>query len=120
MEQQMLQLINQRRKAAGLQEMSLDGNLSTAARNHSAYMSSGRGRCGHVGEGGSSPFDRAKTAGYNGQVIGETVACGYTTAQAAVDGWWSSPPHKAILMSQNGRQIGLGWSNNFQTGLVAR
>lgn len=120
LEQQMLALINQRRKAAGLQEMSLDGHLTTAARDHSSYMSGGRGRCGHVGAGGSSPFDRAKTAGYNGQVIGETVACSYTSAQAAVDGWWSSPPHKAILMSQNGRQIGLGWSNNYQTALVAR
>jgi uncharacterized protein YkwD len=116
----MLQLINQRRKEAGLQEMSLDGHLSTAARDHSTYMAGGRGRCGHVGEGGSSPFERAKSAGYNGQVIGETVACSYTTAQGAVDGWWSSPPHKAILMSPNGRQIGLGWANNYQTALVAR
>ena len=120
LEQEMLTIINQRRKAAGLQEMSLDGRLTDASSGHSQYMSGGRGRCGHVGASGSSPFDRAKTAGYNGQVIGETVACGYTSAQAAVDGWWSSPPHKAILMSQNGRQIGLGWSNNYQTALVAR
>lgn len=120
LEQDMLVIINQRRKAAGLQEMSFDGHLTNAARGHSQYMSGGSGRCGHVGASGSSPFDRAKTAGYNGQVIGETVACGYRTAQAAVDGWWSSPPHKAILMSQNGRQIGLGWSNNYQTALVAR
>lgn len=120
LEQQILELINQRRQAAGLQIVSMDGTLSNAARSHSAYMSGGHGRCGHVGQGGSSPLDRAKSAGYNGQVIGETVACGYTTAQGAVDGWWSSPPHKAILTSPQGRQIGIGWSNNYQTALIAR
>ncbi|KXK10446.1 MAG: Cysteine-rich secretory protein family protein [Microgenomates bacterium OLB23] len=120
LEQQILELINQRRTAAGLQTVTIDGALSTAARNHSTYMASSRVGCTHIGQNGSSPLDRAKSAGYNGQVIGETVACGYTTALGAVDGWWSSPPHKAILTSPNARQIGIGWAQNHQTALMAR
>lgn len=120
LEQQVVQIINQRRREAGLNELSVDGYLSNAARGHSQYISGGRGRCGHIGQGGSSPLDRARTAGYRGQIIGETVACGYTTAQTAVDGWWSSPPHKAVLMTPAARQIGMGWANNYQTALVAR
>jgi len=122
LEQEIFQLVNQRRKAAGLNELALDGNLSTAAKNHSTYMAGGHGmeRCNHFESDGSSPVDRAKTAGFNGILVGETVGCMYTTAQGIVDGWWSSPGHKAILTSSQGRLIGVGWSQNYQTALVAR
>ncbi len=119
LEQQVVQLINQRRRSAGLGEVQIDGHLTTAARGHSTYMSSSK-KCGHTGANNSNPFDRAKDAGYRGQVIGETVGCGFMTAEGVVQGWWDSPGHKAILTSQNARQIGLGWVNNYQTALVAR
>jgi|GEM_PF-1783945 len=117
LEQQTVDEINKRRKDKGLREVTINTQLTQAARRHSADMSS-KNFCGHTGSDGSDPFQRTKDAAYAGQAYGETVACGSRTAMQTVDMWWSSPPHHAILTNASIREIGLGWVNTHQTAVV--
>ena len=116
LERDTINLINQRRKAAGVGELAINGALTQAARRHSADMSS-HGSCNHTGSDGSDFVKRTNDAGYK-QAYGETLACRLTTAQAAVDGWWNSPPHKAILTNGGVKNIGLGWGGSYATAVV--
>lgn len=117
LETQTIAEINKRRKDVGLPVVTVNAQLTAAARRHSADISSRR-VCGHTGSDNSDPFKRARQAGFLGQIYGETVSCGARTPQAAVNGWWSSPPHHAILTNSGIKQIGLGWVNNYQTAVV--
>lgn len=117
LEQQTIDEINKRRRDVGLRDLKLNNELTQAARRHSADMSQNN-FCGHNGTDGSNPFQRAKDAGYRGSAYGETVACGARTPLQAVDMWWSSPPHHAILTNGGISEIGLGWVNVSQTAVV--
>jgi uncharacterized protein YkwD len=118
----MVNLINQRRAAMGLHTLRVNEQLTIATRRHSADIGPKR-LCQHNGTDGSSPWSRAKDAGYTGYASGEVVACNYSTAQGAVDGWWNSPGHYAILVGAAPNEIGCGWWVNsegygWQTCLV--
>lgn len=117
LEQQTVDEINRRRKEVGLRELRVNSQLTQAARVHSADMSA-KNECGHIGSDGSKPSDRVKDAGYSGRAYGETVSCWARTPQQAVDGWWGSPPHHAILTNGTITEIGLGWVNTHQTAVV--
>ncbi|MFQ5451987.1 MAG: CAP domain-containing protein [Candidatus Paceibacterota bacterium] len=117
LEKQTVTLINQKRSSEGLAPVSINSQLTNAARRHSADISSKR-ICGHTGSDGTDPWDRVRAAGYTGRLYGETVSCGARTAEQAVNGWWSSPPHRAILTNSGIREIGLGWVRNYQTAVV--
>lgn len=44
----------------------------------------------------------------NLNLAGENIARGYATGQAAVQGWWQSPPHRDNLLEPRYRMIGVG------------
>jgi uncharacterized protein YkwD len=121
-EQEMVNLINQRRTGMGLSTLRVNEQLTMAARRHSADIGPNR-LCQHNGTDGSSPWSRASDAGYAGFASGEVVACNFSTALGAVDGWWNSPGHYAILTGVSPNDIGCGWWINsegygWQTCLV--
>jgi uncharacterized protein YkwD len=118
-EQATLDEINARRRNAGVAPVRAIASLTQAARSHAAWMDQGAGmsRCGHAGEGGTNPQQRARSAGYPGYGIGEIVACAYPTPKGAVDGWMSSPGHKAIMLSRQFRVVGIGWSGAQAVGV---
>lgn len=101
----------------GLSILSVNSQLVAAARRHSKDLSE-RGFCGHTGSDNSTPWTRAREAGYTGRVYGETVGCGYPTAAAVVDAWWGSPGHKAVLTYSGATVIGMGWWERRQTAMV--
>ena len=121
-ERQMVDLINQRRAGMGLPTLRVNEQLTMASRRHSADIGP-KALCQHNGTDGSSPWSRAHDAGYTGYASGEVVACNFSTAQGAVDGWWNSPGHFAILTGASPNEIGCGWWINsegygWQTCLV--
>lgn len=116
-EETIVELVNQRRSEMGRGRLSVNFQLVHAARRHSRDLAE-KGRCGHTGSDGSDPWQRAIEAGYTGVLYGETVGCGYTTPQAVIDGWWSSPPHREILTNPSVTHIGVGWWDSRQTALV--
>lgn len=123
-EQETVRIINQRRRDGGIGQLDVNFQLVGAARRHAQDIHQ-HGLCQHEGTDGSSPWSRVRDAGYTGQPLGEVAGCGYTTPSAVVDGWWSSPPHKAILTDPNATEIGIGWYPNtggsaHQVGVTGR
>ncbi len=69
----------------------------------------------HDGRDGSKPAARATRAGYVWREVGENIAAGQTTAEAAVQGWIDSPPHCANLMSPQFTEMGVAYAVNLQS-----
>jgi uncharacterized protein YkwD len=107
-EQETIRIINERRVGMGLGELRMDLALNAAARRHS-YDIGPPALCQHNGTDGTSPWDRITQAGYSGWGAGEVVACNYVTPLDAVDGWWDSPGHFAVLTDPAVNDIGCGW-----------
>ena len=122
-ETQVVQLINQERAAQGLPPLNIDSRLVQAARRHSQDMATNN-FFDHIGSDGSTPGQRIREAGYNFVSAGETIAGGYPSPSSVVQGWMSSPPHRAILLGdfvdvgvgyvyQPGSYYGHYWTANF-------
>ncbi len=118
--QRVLELVNRARSqartcgdrrlpAAG--PLRLNSLLGRAALGHSEDMA-GNGFFGHDGSDGSTVMVRATRAGYAGRAIGENVAAGQATPEAAVDGWVKSPPHCANLMNAVFTEMGIAFVVN--------
>jgi len=60
----------------------------------------------HTGRDGSTVDGRATRAGYDWRAIGENIAAGQVSADAAVRGWINSPGHCANIMSPAFSEMG--------------
>lgn len=72
--------------------------LAAAATSHSQSMAL-NGFFAHQGTDGSAPADRARSAGYMGTRVAESIAAGMSSAASAVQGWLASPEECSRLMS---------------------
>jgi hypothetical protein len=91
--------------------------LSQAAFVHSTEMATLR-YFSHQGKDGSQVGDRARAAGYAWQHIGENIASGMRTPEEAVAGWIASPGHCANLMNPAFTDMGSGYSETPENGIV--
>ena len=64
--------------------------LAAAATSHSQSMAL-NGFFAHQGTDGSAPADRARSAGYTGTRVAESIAAGMGSAAARCRGWLASP-----------------------------
>lgn len=71
----------------------------------------------HTGRDGSTVDGRATQAGYPWRNIGENIAAGQMTADAAVQGWIKSPGHCANIMSPAFREMGAAFVVNAQSSM---
>ncbi|WP_285961922.1 CAP domain-containing protein [Pseudomonas tohonis] len=72
--------------------------LAAAATSHSQSMAF-NDFFAHQGTDGSAPADRARSAGYTGTRVAESIAAGMGSAASAVQGWLASPEECSRLMS---------------------
>jgi uncharacterized protein YkwD len=93
-DQEILQLVNQHRKSMGKIDLIMNQTIWDEAMQHSGNMANGTVAFSH--DGFSDRINRIKTA-IGGSAAAENVAYGYPTAQSVVDGWLSSPGHKANM-----------------------
>jgi uncharacterized protein YkwD len=100
---------SERLPAAG--PLRLSATLNRAALAHSGDMAA-KGFFSHDGSDGSSVMVRASRVGYAGRAVGENIASGQTTPEAAVEGWIKSPPHCANLMSGAFTEMGVAYVVN--------
>jgi uncharacterized protein YkwD len=114
-----LALANAERTKAGCAALTLNPQLTTAAQKHSQDMAAHRSMS-HTGSDGSSPGDRIKAAGYNAASWGENVAYGYSTPDAVMTAWMTSPGHRANIVDCSFKDIGIGlaqpgsyWTQDF-------
>lgn len=116
LEQQMLDLVNQERQAAGLNPLAPDPELTEVARRHSADMFA-RGYFAHDTPEGLTPFDRMRQANVRYLIAGENLALA-PTIPVAHTGLMNSPGHRAnILRPQFGR-VGIGVMDGGMRGLM--
>ena len=94
----LLEAMNRRRSAHGLEPLELDRRLNLAAADRAADMFA-LGYFDHVSPDGRSPFLKVTGRGYSYRAVGENLAAGYGTAEAIVDGWMRSPGHRANILS---------------------
>jgi uncharacterized protein YkwD len=105
---QVVALINQARVAQGCAPLAVNSALRQAAQAHSTDMLE-HDFFSHTGSDGSSPEDRMARVGYAYSSWGENIAAGYSTADEVVDGWMSSPGHRANILNCAFDDTGVGY-----------
>ena len=98
--------INAYRRTKGLKPLSLDAELTTAAKAHASDLAKWD-RISHYGSDGSNPWDRVKRAGYNAKVAAENVGTGQINFSEVLKGWQESPGHNKNLLMSDVDHIGL-------------
>lgn len=107
---ELLILINAERQARGLDPLYMSAELCAAAMIHVRDMVFNR-FVEHTGSDDSTPYSRICGTEYcegTGAIYtGENVAAGQTTIEAVVDGWMDSALHRANILSENFREMGI-------------
>lgn len=108
-----LDLVNAQRKAAGVQELSMDKDLLDCAMKRADEIAV---LYSHTRPDGSTIFEM------NDKIYGENIAVGYSSAADVMSGWMSSIGHKANILDEDYTTIGIGcfvingicyWVQNF-------
>ncbi|PWK50347.1 CAP domain-containing protein [Actinoplanes xinjiangensis] len=100
------ELTNAQRKSHGCGAVTVNANITRAARAHSVWMAK-TGTFSHAGSGGSTFSARVKAAGYQ-RPGGENIAWGYRSADAVVQAWMKSPGHRANILNCKFKTVGVG------------
>jgi uncharacterized protein YkwD len=99
--------INAQRSANGLAALSQNGNLQEAAQGL-ACDNAARGAVSHVSADGTRLQGRLRRAGYRFTAASENVYMGGGSAAGAVEWWMGSSGHRANILTQGIRDIGVG------------
>lgn len=99
-------LINTYRKANGLKPVTLNVELTNAAKAHAKDLAKWD-RISHYGSDGSNPWDRVKRVGYNAKVAAENVGTGQVTFAEVMKGWQESPGHNRNLLMSDVDNMGI-------------
>jgi hypothetical protein len=108
-ESEVIDLVNVEREAAGLPPLSYDTSLANAARGHSEDMGL-QDYFSHTSLDERTVGDRIEDAGYTWNAYGENIAAGQPTPEDVIDGWMSSPDHRANILDPNFCDIGVGYA----------
>jgi len=95
--------INQVRRANRRQPLVYNAKLEQAARRQASLMATRDELSHNLGE---TLRERVRAAGYIG-AVGENVAGGHPTLEAAIEGWLASPAHNRTLLSDKFTEFGL-------------
>jgi len=108
-ESDLVALINAYRTSNGLQAVSPNGALNSAAGWMAGDMAA-RNYIGHVSSDGRSPTQRMWAFGYpaTSMYTGEDLGAGYGTAKAGLAGWQASAAHNAVLLNPYYDALGIG------------
>ncbi len=104
----MLDSVNSLRQAAGAAPLTLDSNLTAAAATHSQDMSN-QNRPWHFGSDGSSPIDRVRRTGFDGELIGENISETYETELETLGAWMDQPDTRRVILDRSARRMGFSW-----------
>lgn len=116
LERRMLDLVNEERRAQGLQPLAPDPELTEVARRHSADMFM-RGYFAHDTPEGITPFDRMRDAGVRFLTAGENLALA-PTIEVAHTGLMNSPGHRANILRKEFGRVGIGVMDGGMRGLM--
>jgi len=105
--QEVVNLTNQKRTAAGLSALSLNQNLSNAAYTKGQDMIA-KDYWAHVAPDGTQPWKFITSFGYKYRYAGENLARDFSNANDAVNAWMNSPSHRENILNPKYKEIGIG------------
>jgi hypothetical protein len=108
-EQEVVDLVNKEREAAGRNPLYVNYQLQVAAWLHNEHMVK-TGCFSHTACGNGNPGDRIKQSGYQGGTWGENIAKGQRTPAAVMDAWMNSSGHRANILSTKYVDIGVAYN----------
>jgi uncharacterized protein YkwD len=115
-------VLNAERARHDLSPLRLNRKLSTAARRHSRAMVRER-FFSHTSPGGATFVDRIRATGYlsgaRSWSVGENIAYGSgsrSTPRSIGRAWMNSPGHRANILSESYRSIGIGIASGTPVG----
>ena len=110
-EKSVLTLINKERSKVGAPALSASPSLTQLARFHSNDMATS-GVFSHSGSKGDSFGERISWGCDRYSYAGEIIAAGHASPEQVVQGWLTSPPHKAILLDPIYKVAGVGFARS--------
>jgi uncharacterized protein YkwD len=105
-EQDIVNLVNQARKKAGLKELIINEKLSLSAMEKAEHMKK-YDYFDHISPQGLNPWYFAEKQDYNYKTFGENLAEGYFSADSVHEGWMNSSGHRENVLSVNFEEIGV-------------
>jgi len=109
---QLQTLINDERTTAGLPALSVNAQLTTAAKDHAVDMLC-NDYLSHIGLDGSTPEDRVREAGFTASLVVEDLYALHPAyggnPQSAFDWWMSDADSKADLLNANTTVVGVAY-----------
>ncbi|WP_447955806.1 CAP domain-containing protein [Vreelandella sp. EE7] len=122
-QQEMLSRVNEARSSArecggesfpAVEPLGWSCQLEAAARRHSQDMAE-NAFFSHTGSEGSSIEERVNEQDYAWRAVGENIAAGHRSVEAAIEGWIESPGHCRNLMSEQFSEMGMARADNDDT-----
>ncbi|HKC04927.1 MAG TPA: CAP domain-containing protein [Patescibacteria group bacterium] len=104
---EVIRLTNQQREAVGLNAVSENHVLDSAALAKGNDMLA-KGYWAHFAPDGTSPWSFFSSFGYKYRYAGENLARDFADAGSAVNAWMNSPSHKENILNPNYKEIGIG------------
>jgi len=114
LEQAAAELVNQQRIQYGLKPLTIDAGLSVKARIKSQDMKN-NGYFNHNSPTYGTPFQMMQSLGITYRSAGENIAMGYSTAEAVVRAWMNSESHRANILSNKYKSLGIGFDDGYWT-----
>ncbi|NDV01577.1 CAP domain-containing protein [Pseudoroseicyclus tamaricis] len=113
-----LSTMNAARAEAGLVPLTGSAELMSAAQTQLSHVVS-TGQFSHTGPGGNTLGDRVRGAGFcMGGPVGENLAYGQQSADAAAAGWLQSPLHRANILAQGTDYYGLADAEGYYVMVI--
>ncbi|MDE7055482.1 MAG: SafA/ExsA family spore coat assembly protein [Oscillospiraceae bacterium] len=110
-EEEVARLVNEQRAKNGLSPLTLNWELSRAARYKSEDMARNR-YFSHTSPTYGTPFEMIRSFGLSYRSAGENIAYGQRTPAAVMDAWMNSSGHRANILNASYTQIGVGYYAN--------
>jgi len=107
-EQQVVDLVNKERAAAGLPALKVNTKLAAVAEKKAEDLRDNH-YFDHQSPVYGSPFDMMKQFGISYTAAGENIAKGQRTPAEVMKGWMNSPGHRANILNPNFTEIGVGY-----------
>lgn len=112
---EILNLVNQERKKAGVPALTLSEKLTSIANTKAKDMAD-KNYFSHTSPTYGSPFDMLKHFGVSYSYAGENIAAGQKSAAEVMNSWMNSSGHRQNILNKNYTQLGVGYFQGGQYG----
>ena len=114
-EQQVVDLVNKERAAAGLSALKVNTTLANVAEKKAEDLRDNN-YFAHQSPTYGSPFDMMKQFGISYTSAGENIAKGQKTPDEVMNGWMNSEGHRANILNSSYTEIGVGYVTDSNGG----